>query len=278
MRGHHEALHLHQPGEHGRLTRTVLLACSVFASLFYVSTEIFGIVHWDGASATLGILVTVLGLVGVYAFGVRPRLIRWGATDEEVARSYPGADLIPGAKRSSTTMSITIEAPPSKVWPWLKQMGVDRGVWYSWDYWRGRHSADRIHPEWQDIAVGYHMAANPDGSAWWEVAALEPERFLALRMSVDLRGRRFDPRGPRARFCTDSTWSFLLEKLPDDRTRLVVSGYWDFRPHWLEPFVRFLMLEPSTWIMQARQNSGIKRRAEREARKGIAVAASGGGP
>ncbi|MBI4500629.1 MAG: hypothetical protein HY700_05660 [Gemmatimonadetes bacterium] len=174
-------------------------------------------------------------------------------------------------------MSVTIEAPPSKVWPWLAQMGVDRGVWYSFDYWRGRHSADRIHPEWQDISVGHHMAANPDGSAWWEVAALEPERFLALRMSVDLRGRRFDPRGPRPRFYSDSAWSFLLEKLPGDRTRLVVSGYWDFRPHWLEPFVRFLLLEPSTWVMQARQNAGLKRRAEREARS-VVVAASGGAP
>jgi hypothetical protein len=28
----------------------------------------------------------------------------------------------------------------------------------------------------------------------------------------------------------------------------------------------FLFLEPSTWIMQTRQLSGIKRRAEREAR------------
>jgi hypothetical protein len=147
-------------------------------------------------------ILAALGLLCVYAFGVRPRLMRWGATNEEVDRPYPGADIVPGAKRG-TTMAVTIDAPPSAVWPWLVQMGVDRAIWYTWDYWRpfGRRSAGRIHPEWQDISVGHHMASTLDGSVWWEVAALEPERFLGLRMSVDLRGRPFDPKGtPPHRF------------------------------------------------------------------------------
>jgi hypothetical protein len=63
--------------------------------------------------------------MGGYAFGLRPRLLRWGATDEEVRRPFPGAGLIPGGKRSAT-MAVTIHAPPARVWPWLGQMGVDR--------------------------------------------------------------------------------------------------------------------------------------------------------
>jgi hypothetical protein len=105
----------------------------------------------------------VLGLMGGSAFGVRPRLLRWGATDEEARRPYPGAELIPGGKRSAT-MAVTIDA-----------------------------SAERVHAEWQQIGVGDRLAAKPDGSEWWEVAALEPERFPCLRMSLDLRGRPFDP-------------------------------------------------------------------------------------
>lgn len=212
------------------------------------------------------VLLVVLGLLCVYTLGVRPRLVRWGATDEEVERPYPGADLIPGGKRG-TTMAVTIAAPPSAVWPWLVQMGVDRAIWYTWDYWRpwGRRSAERIHPEWQDISIGQHMPSVPDGSVWWEVAALEPERFLGLRMSVDLRGRRFDPQRTRPLSYSDSLWAFLLEELPDDRTRLVVSGYWAFRPKWLQGLVGFLFVEPSTWIMQTRQFTGLKRRAESQA-------------
>jgi len=219
-------------------------------------------------------LGAVIALSIIYAFGVRPRLVRWGATDAEVKRPYPGAGIIPGAARSSTTMAITIDAPPSAVWPWLVQMGVDRALWYTWDYWRpwGKRSAERIHPEWQDISVGHRMPSVPDGSVWWEVAALEPERFLGLRMSVDLRGRPFDPKGAPPRFYTDSLWAFLLDDLPGERTRLVVSGYWAFRPRWLQGIVGFFLIEPSTWIMQTRQFAGLKRRAEREARRGLVVA------
>jgi hypothetical protein len=216
------------------------------------------------------LLIAALGLLGVYAFAIRPRLLRWGATDDEVTGPYPGVDIIPGGTRGGT-MAVTIDAPPSAVWPWLAQMGVDRGIWYTWDYWRpwGLRSADRIHPEWQNISVGYRMLSTPKGSAWWEVAALEPERFLGLRMSVDLRGRRFDPKMTPPRSYTDSLWAFLLEPLAGDRTRLVVSGYWAFRPKWLQGIVGFLFLEPSTWIMQTRQFAGLKRRAERAARTGV---------
>jgi hypothetical protein len=210
-------------------------------------------------------LAAVLGLVGGYAARVRPRLLRWGATDEEVRRPFKGAELIPGGERSAT-MAVTIDAPPSRVWPWLVQMGVDRAGWYSWDRldnW-GLRSAERIHPEWQKIALGDRLAAKPDASEWWEVAALEPERFLALRMSLDLRGRPFHPTGARPRFYTDSTWGFLLEELPAGCTRLVVSGYWSLRPRWLQPIVSFLFLEPSHWIMQTRQFTNLKRHAERD--------------
>jgi hypothetical protein len=210
-------------------------------------------------------LAAVLALGGGYAFGVRPRLLRWGATDDEVRRPYPSADLIPGGERSAT-MAVTIDAPPSRVWPWLVQMGVDRAGWYSWDRLDnfGRRSAEHIHPEWQEISVGDRLAAKPDGSEWWEVAALEPERFLGLRMSLDLRGRPFDPAGARPRFYTDSTWGFLLEELPGSRTRLVVSGYWDLRPRLLQAVASIVFLEPSHWIMQTRQFANLKRRAERD--------------
>lgn len=215
------------------------------------------------------VLLVALAL-GAYALAVRPRLIRWGATDAEVSGPFPGADIIPGGTRGGA-MAVTIDAPPSAVWPWLAQMGVDRALWYTWDYWRpwGLRSANRIHPEWQNIAIGYRMPATPKGTTWWEVAALEPGRFLDLRMSVDLMGRRFDPNQTWPRFYSDSLWAFLLTPLPGDRTRLVASGYWAFRPRWLQGIVSFLFLEPSTWLMQTRQFAGLKRRAERAAHQPV---------
>ncbi len=85
-----------------------------------------------------------------------PRLIvlRWGASDEEVARPFPDAKVVPSASRSAT-MAVTIDAPPLKVWPWLVQMGVDRGGWYSWDRLEnfGRKSSEVIHPEREQRAA-----------------------------------------------------------------------------------------------------------------------------
>ena len=204
--------------------------------------------------------------VGAYALVLRPRLLRWGATDDEVRAPYPGADLIPGGARSAT-MAATIDAPPGKVWPWLAQMGYGRAGWYSWDHldnW-GHSSDERLHPEWQQLAVGDRLPSMPEEKAWWEVAALEPGRFLGLRASMDLRGRPFDPKGARPRFFTDSLWGFLLEELPEGRTRLVVSGYWALRPRWLQAVASVLFLEPAHWVMQTRQFANLKRLAEGEA-------------
>ena len=57
-------------------------------------------------------------------------------------------------------------------------MGCNRAGWYSWDRLDngGHASADRIHPEWQQIAEGDRLASVPDGSRWFQVALVDPER------------------------------------------------------------------------------------------------------
>ena len=193
-------------------------------------------------------------------------LLRWGATIEKVSGPYPGSDLIPGGKRGAT-MAVTINAPPSRVWPWLVQMGCDRAGWYSWDQLdnRGVASAEYVHPEWQALALGDRMAATADGSASFEVAALDPERFLGLRALVDLRGRSLDPAAPRPRCYIESIWGFLLRELPEGRTRLIVSGYACARPRLLAAVADRLFWEPAHLVMQTRQLTNLKRRVERAA-------------
>jgi proline iminopeptidase len=204
----------------------------------------------------------VLG-IAAYAVVVRPRMLRAGATEAELAEQYPGGDLIPGGRRGGT-MATTIDAPPSAVWPWLVQMGCDRAGWYSWDRLdnAGHPSADAIHPEWQKVEVGDHWACVPNGSVWFEVAAVEPERFLALRAPIDLRsGHPFDTAGPRPHMYSDGLWCFELTELPGGRTRLVVSGYGADRPHALVALQNFLFWEPAHWIMQRRQFTNLRRLA-----------------
>lgn len=203
---------------------------------------------------------TLLG-VGAYALLVRPKIIRWGATDDEVHEQFPGADLIPGGTRAST-MATTIDAPRSKVWPWLVQMGYDRAGFYSWDVLDNlaRHSADRIHPEWQSLSLGDHV--NAMGVDAWEVAMLEPERFLGLR---PLRSKSLG---------MDALWAFVLRDLPDGRTRLIVSGYQMMGPRWLQPLITFSVYEWTHWIMQVRQLAQVKKLSERLAHEDLALTGS----
>lgn len=92
----------------------------------------------------------------IHGVWVRPSLWRWGASDEEVTGPFPVPELVPEGKRSPT-MAATIDAASEQVWPWLVQMGGDRGGWYSWDRLdnAGQRSATEIHPEWQDLDVGW---------------------------------------------------------------------------------------------------------------------------
>lgn len=164
-------------------------------------------------------------------------------------------------------MAVTIDAPPGQVWPWLVQMGGDRGGWYSWDRLDngGRPSAQEIHPEWQDLALGdyvkYWRATGPVDA--WQVAALEPNHFLGLRGLTDLRGHNLDPKGQRPSAYIEGLWGFLLNELPGGRTRLVIGGYQTFRPRWLGRFVNYWIYVPVVWIMQARMLAVLRRNIER---------------
>jgi|SRR5215469_3194982 proline iminopeptidase len=211
--------------------------------------------------------VTGAGLAAcIYGCWVRPRLLRWRATGEEVAGPFPHAELVPEGKRSGT-MAVTIEASPEQVWPWLVQMGWDRGGWYSWDRLdnAGRPSATEVHKEWQDVAVGDQLSFWALGRRMnaYRVGVLEPNRFLGLYGCTDLRGQWLDPTGRRPASYMEAIWGFLLNELPGGSTRLVVSGYQVFRPKWIERFATDWLLLPVSWIMSARMLAVLKRNIER---------------
>jgi proline iminopeptidase len=203
-----------------------------------------------------------------YHWLARPHFSSLGATLEEQRAAYPGDDLIPDGRRGGT-MATTIAAPPGDVWPWLVQMGCDRAGFYSWDRLDngGKPSAERIHPEWQDLAEGDRMASVPDGSTWFDVALLEPERTLVLRTSLRLpKPECFDPAAETPRAFVDSTWGFHLRPTPEGHTRLVVTGRGRGRPRWLFDAGNWLFWDPSHWLMQTRQFAGLRRRVEGTAR------------
>jgi len=108
-----------------------------------------------------------------------------------------------------------IDAPPAAVWPWLVQMGYDRGGWYAIDvlekaFGVGRFatgwSARRVEPDLQDLAVGDRMPLT--ATRWLDVTVMDTPRELELVMPPGL---------------LTWTWRFSLEPLGRDRTLLAIT-------------------------------------------------------
>ncbi|MFB8754607.1 hypothetical protein [Streptomyces nigra] len=198
-----------------------------------------------------------------YARWIRPRLLTWGATREEIAGEYPGDELVPEPDGTST-MATTLPAPPEAVWTWLVQMGYDRGGWYSWDWLDhyGHPSADRIVPEWQSIQEGQRLGTVRSGQSWFTVARLEPNRTLVLGSDLKIpSGHSFDPEwDPLPQVRVDGVWGFHLRPTPDGGTRLVVRTRGAGHPRRLtRPFDLWLW-EPAHFVMQTRQFHNVRAR------------------
>jgi proline iminopeptidase len=162
-------------------------------------------------------------------------------------------------------MATTVAAPPERVWPWLVQMGCDRAGFYSFDRLDngGRASSERIHSEWQNLREGDRIASAPDGSHWFDVALLVPERALVLRASLTVPlAHNFEPADGPPRAYSDSTWGFFLKPTVDGHTRLVVTGKARGKPHALIAGANWLAWDPAHWVMQLKQFAGLRRRAE----------------
>lgn len=201
----------------------------------------------------------------LYAALIRPRMLTWGATEDELSQAYAGDDLVPDPD-GGATMATTLAAPPERVWPWLAQMGGDRGGWYSWDWLdnNGQPSADRIVSEWQSLEEGQHLHRAPKGANWFTVAVVDPNRALVLQSSYGLSGHSYDPRtGPVPWAYVDGIWGFHLRPAPGGRTRLVVRTRGRSRPRlFMWPFT--LVGEPVHFILQTLQFHNLRRRVGAE--------------
>ena len=190
-----------------------------------------------------------LVLAMVYWFPVRRWFSRWGTTPEELARTMPGDALIPDATDMSM-QAVTVNALPEDIWPWLVQIGYQRGGLYSYDWldrlfgFLDRPSATRILPEFQELAVGDKIPWGHNTEL--NVGALEPLRTLAL--SYEASGFKW-------------VWQFGLYPLDDQRTRFVTRGT-EHVPDTLLWWVAMRIMEPASFIMTRRFLLGVKERAE----------------
>jgi len=172
------------------------------------------------------------------------------ATHDEKTRTLPGDERIPDAI-DTLTHGVTIQRPPRDVWPWLVQMGAGRRAgWYSYDWLENLfgfdiHTADRIIPEYQDLAIGDPICM-ARGVCASHVTVLEPNRWLSWQ-SKDEHG--------------DPVWTFTFGLFPADatHTRLIVRE--SFRSDFMPPAAVFALAIPDG-VMELKSLNTVKNRVE----------------
>jgi hypothetical protein len=195
---------------------------------------------------------------GTYLLLLRQRCLTWGARPDEAVRPLPGDDLLATADMVSTR-AVTINAPPSAVWPWLVQMGSGRGGAYTYDWIENlfgfdMHSASTVLPHLQDVKVGDAFPLGKKDGPRLHVEVLDPERSLVFR---------FDQ--------ANWIWGFDLES-ENGSTRLISRNRISTpNASPVRRAVNAMLMEPGSLIMERKMLLGIKQRAEKLADQPIAV-------
>jgi len=191
-------------------------------------------------------------------------ITQWGSSQEERTMVLPGDELLPDeAEVSSSTFAITINRPPADIWPWIVQMGMSKGAFYSYDCWENlcgcsmTCNANEIVPEWQSPSIGdpvylAHPKCMPSISKE-TIKICEPEKHFVLGLMEDESG-------------LGGIWSFHLIPIDANTTRFVS------RLTAVVPDSKFLQClaffffhifgEPNHFMMQRKIMLGVKYRAE----------------
>jgi hypothetical protein len=177
-------------------------------------------------------------------FVYRPWALNWGSSDEEIARSMPGDEVLEDPTFNATR-AVTIEAKPEEIWPWIVQIGYRRAGFYSYDILDndGIPSAERILPEYQDLEVGDLIPLTKSANV--RVTQLEPPKSMVLLFEVPGTW-------------SSATWVWGLYPENDSHTRLVTRLRANPRQIRSQIF-----LDLGEIVMMRKCMLGIKARAEK---------------
>jgi len=210
------------------------------------------------AAALTGALV---GLVSVFFVVVRPWYVGWGATAAERVRTLPGDALVPGAPEQETR-AMTVQAPAEQVWPWVAQLGQDRGGFYSYEIledlvgceMENLHHLDPALQQWQ---VGDKLWMYPPhklgGIGHATLAILEPGRTLVFATRQIGTPLSAPP---------DGTWAFVVEPIDASSARLLVRGRAAGGLSLLGTAFDWTIFEPAHFAMERKMLESIKAHAE----------------
>jgi hypothetical protein len=200
---------------------------------------------------------------------VRRSYSRWGATDAEVKATLPGDERVPRSL-VTTNAAITIKVKAADIWPWIAQLGQERGGMYSYELLENligckMRNADRVVPEWE-MKVGDLMRMGPPGYPVDQVVALERGHWL-LMAGADLKTGQVAPLPqPGQTNYVNATWLLYLDEQPDGTTRLISRNRLDYAPRTFAfKLIWEVFTDPIGCVMSRKMLLTIKRLVETKA-------------
>jgi hypothetical protein len=205
----------------------------------------------------LGLFLATAVMVAANLLLLWPWMQTWGATNEEINAGLPGDDLVTVAN-IRTTKGITIQASPRQIYPWLLQLGVDRGGMYSYDrleniFGLNVHTTEQIIPAYQDVQVGDFWRFTPKDYVLNPGPGLYVRRLVENEAVILCFGMEGKPEEP----CIDS-WQFVLVPQEDGSTRLLLRSNMAIKPELPIKLTYYIQ-----FIMERKMMLTLRERAER---------------
>jgi len=208
-----------------------------------------------------GLTLCLAGLLDVYFVGLRPWFRAWGADEALREATLPGDGLVAGG-RPRETRAVLVHAPASAVWPWVAQIGQDRGGFYSFAILENLvgcdlANLDHLEPSLQAWKPGDRLwmypPAKAGGMGQAPLAVHEPGHALVFYTRRPGTSLGQPP---------DGTWAFIVEPVDARTSRFVVRAGGTISPSLLGEAFEGVVFEPIHFAMERRMMEGVKLRAE----------------
>jgi hypothetical protein len=210
------------------------------------------------AGTLVGCLLALL--IGFFGL-VRPWYLSWGASEALQHATLPGDQLLwRGAPHE--TRAITIRAPAENVWPWVAQIGQDRGGFYSYQILENLVGCEMRN---LDTLIPSRQRWDPDDKLWMyppnkagdigqaPLALYDPGHALVFYT----RRPSTQPADP-----ADGTWAFVVEPIDRASSRFIMRGRARGSLSLLGAAFERSVFEPVHFVMERKMMEGVKDRTE----------------
>jgi hypothetical protein len=207
-------------------------------------------------------LYAVAILLFCHHFIFRPIFLDWGSPESIRELAFSGDVFTEG---TSHTRAVLIEATPEELWPWLIQVGQDRGGFYSYEWLEDLFMADmenvyEIKPEFQwprqtGDTIWLANKEHYNGKGYQIVAESDPFKSLVMVGGEDYANI---VKGGKA----SGSWAFYLYPQGPDKTWLIArSSEGDIS--FANRLSRYFTYEVPHFIMERKMLKSMKYLAEK---------------